>query len=190
MRQELFHARYIEVCQARCQGRRESSARLNLNADGRNPHISFQFMVTIQVVTIGEVRVSLNRSLARRCDLGAFFQLAQSQGSVDTDDKMGAAQSRPRKEYFAVRTTAKLKSNRRQNKEIVERVVACRRARRLWSERCSKWLAGRMRGGGRWQNGRISVVQSRLPAQRKKKIKGTKKDENDARLVYSDNSPL
>lgn len=108
-----------------------SSARLILNVDGRNPHTSLQLMITIQVTTIGEVRASLNRSPSSAMRLGGVFQLAQSQSSVDRGDEKGAAQSRPRDEYFAMRKTAKFKSNRRGNKEIVERVVACRRARRL-----------------------------------------------------------
>lgn len=100
MRRELFHARYIEVCQSRCQGRRESFARLIQNVGGRNPHISFQFMITIEVITIGEVPVSLKRSPLGDATWGRFFQLAQSQGSVDTDDKKGAAQSKPHEGDF------------------------------------------------------------------------------------------
>jgi hypothetical protein len=87
MRRELFHVRYIEVCQSRCQGGRESFARLIQNVDGRSPHISFHFMITIQVITIGEVRVSLRRSPLGDATWGRFFQLAQSQGSVDRRQK-------------------------------------------------------------------------------------------------------
>jgi hypothetical protein len=57
-------------------------------------------MITIQVITIGEVRASLRRSPLGDATWGRFFQLAQSQGSVDTDDKKGAAQSKPHEEYF------------------------------------------------------------------------------------------
>ncbi|PKX99306.1 uncharacterized protein P174DRAFT_44912 [Aspergillus novofumigatus IBT 16806] len=187
MRRELFHVRYIEVCQSRCQGRRESFARLIQNVDGRNPHISFQFMIKIQVIAIGEVRVSLKRSPLGDATWGRFFSWRNPRARSTRTTKRAQRNRNHTKKIFALRKTAKFKSNRRENKEIVERVVACRRARRLWSERCSKWSAGRTRVGGEWQNGRISVVQSRPPAHQRRE---QREAENDARLVYSDNIPL
>ena len=145
-------------------------------------------MITIQVITIGEVRVSLQLSPLGDATWGLFFQLAQSQDSVDMDNKKVAAQSKPHEESFRTALDCEVQVDQKREQGDC-RTGGCvqRRARRLWSEQCSKWSAGRTRGGGRWQNGRISVVQSRLPAHRRGE---QRKVENDARLVYSDNMPL